>query len=108
MSMDELFAGAVPNVHTDLRMPFFSVTENSALNIVLAVQVRIRHGQGTRFVIDCKRAVKVSDAYMETLIFGICKSEGAGILFVNAFALIRELGEKYAQAYEVGWLVEYA
>lgn len=108
MSMDELFAGAVPSAHTDFKMPFFSVTENSALNIVLAVQSRVHRGFGRCYVIDCKRAVKVSDSYIETLISGICKAEGVTIVFANAFTLIRELGDKYARMYDVGWLVEYA
>ncbi len=108
MSMEELFAAAAPNPQTDLKMPLLAFSENSALNIVLAVQTRVQRGQGRRFVIDCKRAVKVTDTYIETLISGICKAEGATIVFANSFALVKELGDKYSRMYDVGWLVEYA
>ncbi len=108
MSVEELFADAHPNPQSELKMPLLALTENSALNLVLAVQARVSSGHDRRFVIDCKRAVKVTDGYMETLISGICRGEGVTVVFANAFALIRELGDKYARMYEVGWLVEYA
>jgi hypothetical protein len=108
VNLDELFKDAEPSADTDLKMPMLALTENSALNIALAVQARARSGRGRQFVIDCKRAVKVTDKYIDTLIWCICRNEGVSVVFMNSFGLIRELGAKYSRMYDVDWLVEYA
>lgn len=106
--MDELFKGAEPAPQTEWKLPMLSLTESSALNIVIAIKNRVRSGQGRSFVIDCKRAVHVSESFIETLINGICKQEGVTLVFANSFRRIKELGTEISRRYDVGWLVEYA
>lgn len=107
MSIEELF-NAEPAPKSEWVMPRFAVTEDSALNIVISIKNRVESGQGRTFTINCKRAIHVSETFIETLINGVCAQEQVTLVFTNSFRRIRELGADISRRYEVGWLVEYA